>query len=141
MNEELSQDQTDPSEPSEAKAVAPEPVRRSGIVDPGAVLPFLLMTASLAVLYGITAWVVSPQVERWIGCRAAFPWLSGVLLVLHHAVGTAGFSVVWAVSLLLLCSQVGGRQFRLMMLLNLLLCALAAAGAAAALVLQAQRCG
>jgi hypothetical protein len=123
--------------PPGAEPVEAAPVRAVR----SAALPLGLMVLSLAVLYGVTAWVVSPALERWIECRGAFPLLSGLLLVLHHAIGTGGFSAVWAVGLLILCWQVGGRQFRLMLTIDLLLCALAAAEGLAALFLQAQRCG
>jgi hypothetical protein len=121
--------------PGGPEAPVPQPSGR------GVALPLGLMLLSLAALYGVTTFVVSPNVERWIECRAAFPVLSGLLLVLHHGIGTAGFSAVWAAGLLILCWQVGGRKFGLMMAVNLLLCLLAAAEGLAALYLQAQRCG
>jgi hypothetical protein len=100
-----------------------------------------MIALSFVVMWAVTAWVVTPGLERWIACRSAFPLLASALLVMHYGVGTAGFSLVWAAGLLLLCWQVGARKFRLMMTLSFGLCALAALEALAALYLQSQRCG
>ena len=99
------------------------------------------MLLSIGVLYAVTHFAVSPRLEHWIECREAFVWPSSLLLVMHHAVGTPGFAVVWALGLLLLCWQVGSRYVRLMMGLSFLLCLLAAAEGLAAVFLLAQRCG
>lgn len=123
---------------AEAASPAAPPVKRDWR---GVILPFSIMLLSIGVLYSVTHYAVSPQLEHWIACRETFVWPSSLLLVMHHAVGTPGFAGVWALGLLLLCWQVGSRYVRLMMGLSFLLCALAAAEGLAAVFLLAQRCG
>jgi hypothetical protein len=118
--------------PESAESAPRKPAR-------SAALPLALMLLSLAVLFALTHLLISPQAERWIACQADYPIVASLLLGLQLAVGKLG--PVWGLGLLILCWQIGGRQFGLMMTANLLLGGLAAAEGLAALFLMAQRCG